>query len=68
MSDENEDKIPNEEPNLTENDPTQDASGELPEKSLAQAVGGAAADYFLKIEGVDGESQDDKHKGEIHLE
>jgi type VI secretion system secreted protein Hcp len=24
-------------------------------------------DYFLKIEGVDGESTDDKHKGEIEL-
>ena len=28
----------------------------------------AAVDYFLKIEGIDGESQDHKHKGEIHLE
>ncbi len=27
-----------------------------------------AADYFLKIDGIDGESQDSKHKGEIHLE
>ncbi|HEV8290427.1 MAG TPA: type VI secretion system tube protein Hcp [Tepidisphaeraceae bacterium] len=25
-------------------------------------------DYFLKIEGVDGESHDDKHKGEIDVE
>ena len=25
-------------------------------------------DYFLKIEGVEGESTDDKHKGEIELE
>lgn len=25
----------------------------------------ASADYFLKIEGVDGESKDDKHKGQI---
>jgi type VI secretion system secreted protein Hcp len=24
-------------------------------------------DYFLKIEGIEGESQDDKHKNEIHL-
>jgi type VI protein secretion system component Hcp len=30
--------------------------------------GGAQADYFLKIDGVDGESTDDKHKGEIQLE
>ena len=28
----------------------------------------AVVDYFLKIEGVDGESHDDKHKGEIDLE
>ncbi len=28
----------------------------------------AVADYFLKLKGIDGESQDDKHKGEIDLE
>ena len=28
----------------------------------------AAVDYFLKIEGIDGESQDSKHKGAIQLE
>lgn len=28
----------------------------------------AAVDYFLKIEGIEGESQDHKHKGEIDLE
>lgn len=28
----------------------------------------AAVDYFLKIEGIDGESTDDKHKNEIDLE
>ena len=28
----------------------------------------AAVDFFLKIEGVDGESGDSKHKGEIELE
>jgi len=27
-----------------------------------------ASDYFLKIEGVDGESQDAKHKGEIEID
>ena len=27
----------------------------------------AQVDYFLKIAGVDGESTDDKHKGEIEL-
>lgn len=28
----------------------------------------AKVDYFLKVAGVDGESTDDKHKGEIELE
>lgn len=28
----------------------------------------AAVDFFLKIEGIDGESADSKHKGEIDLE
>ncbi len=28
----------------------------------------AAADYFLKIDGIQGESQDEKHKNEIQLE
>ncbi len=28
----------------------------------------AAVDYFLKIEGIEGESQDDKHKNEIDIE
>ena len=28
----------------------------------------AQEDFFLKIEGVDGESQDDKHKDEIHID
>ncbi|MGI8811707.1 MAG: Hcp family type VI secretion system effector [Pyrinomonadaceae bacterium] len=28
----------------------------------------AAVDYFLKLEGIDGESADDKHKGEMDLE
>lgn len=28
----------------------------------------AAVDYFLKIDGIDGESQDSKHKNEIELE
>jgi type VI secretion system secreted protein Hcp len=28
----------------------------------------AQVDYFLKIDGIDGESSDDKHKGEIELE
>lgn len=29
---------------------------------------GAAVDYFLKVDGVDGESKDDKHKNEIDVE
>lgn len=28
----------------------------------------AAVDYFLKVDGIQGESQDDKHKNEIQLE
>ena len=28
---------------------------------------GAAVDYFLKIEGIEGESTDDRHKGEIEI-
>jgi type VI secretion system secreted protein Hcp len=28
----------------------------------------AQVDYFLKVDGVDGESTDDKHKGEIQLD
>ncbi len=28
----------------------------------------AAVDYFLKVDGIDGESGDDKHKGEISVE
>ena len=28
----------------------------------------AQADYFLKLDGIDGESVDDKHKGEIDVE
>src|SRR5208337_115746 len=28
----------------------------------------ALVDYFLKVDGIDGESQDDKHKNEIDLE
>jgi type VI secretion system secreted protein Hcp len=35
---------------------------------LWPSANAAAVDYFLKIEGVDGESKDDKHKGWIELE
>ena len=27
----------------------------------------ATSDYFLKLDGIDGESIDDKHKGEIEV-
>jgi bacteriocin-like protein len=37
---------------------------ELSNTELEQVTGGAT-DYFLKIEGIEGESQDDKHKNEI---
>jgi len=33
----------------------------------AQAIGGAV-DYFLKIDGIEGESHDSKHKNEIQIE
>jgi hypothetical protein len=36
----------------------------LTESELAKVSGGAP---FLKIGGIDGESTDDKHKGEIEL-
>ena len=34
---------------------------------LPASAAGAAADYFLKLDGVKGESKDDKHKGEIEI-
>ncbi len=38
---------------------------ELSAEELEQVAAGAAVDYFLKIDGVDGESTDDRYKGEI---
>jgi hypothetical protein len=38
---------------------------ELKESELEQTTGGAAA---LQIDGIKGESADDKHKGEIDIE
>ncbi len=35
---------------------------------IAPVAGAASADYFLKIDGIDGESKDDKHKGHIDIE
>jgi type VI secretion system secreted protein Hcp len=34
---------------------------------MAGVVFGGAVDYFLKVDGVPGESQDSKHRGEIEL-
>lgn len=34
---------------------------------LAGSSYAAAVDYFLKIEGIEGESSDDRHKGEIEI-
>ena len=36
--------------------------------ALPAAVLAAQVDYFLKIDGVDGESTDDRHKNEIQIE
>src|SRR5687768_2918334 len=35
--------------------------------ALLASAQAAALDYFLHIEGVDGESQDDKHKNQIEI-
>lgn len=40
--------------------------GVIATMSLSSAYA-ASADYFLKIEGVDGESSDDKHKNQIEI-
>jgi hypothetical protein len=39
-------------------------TAELNEKDLGSVTGGAV-DIFLNLEGIKGESQDDKHKDEI---
>jgi hypothetical protein len=41
---------------------------ELTDKELDHAAGGAQADRFLKLDGIDGESKDDKHKDSIQIE
>lgn len=38
-------------------------SPELKEEALSQVTGGA--DFLLQLDGIKGESQDDKHKDEI---
>lgn len=37
---------------------------DLSPEELKKVAGGAPVDYFLKIDGVDGESTDDRHRGE----
>ncbi len=64
MSDEKETK-------LSQDDLKQVAGGKPAAKQLSpeelHKVVGGSVDYFLKIEGVPGESLDDKHKDEIEL-
>lgn len=43
------------------------AAGVCATSLLASGAAMAAVDMFLKVEGVTGESQDDKHKGEIDV-
>lgn len=40
----------------------------LPATTSIPLAHGAQVDYFLKLEGVEGESTDDKHKGEIDIQ
>lgn len=66
MSDEKETK-------LSQDDLKQVAGGkptakELSPEELHKVAAGASVDYFLKIDGIDGESMDEKHKDTIHLE
>jgi type VI secretion system secreted protein Hcp len=46
--------------------PTNQAN-ELDLSAILQTADAAAVDYFLKIDGVEGESTDDRHKGEIEI-
>jgi Type VI secretion system effector, Hcp len=48
------------------NQATDGGETELTEHELRCVSGGAVGD-FLKIDGIDGESQDDKHKNEIQI-
>lgn len=49
--------------------PTEDGSvaAVQPSEDRSPASASGASDYFLNIDGVEGESTDDKHKGEIDL-
>jgi hypothetical protein len=40
---------------------------ELTEDELGHVSGGAASDQFLTLDGIKGESQDDKHKDTIEI-
>ena len=51
-----------EDPNIKKNPGEETA--ELSEKDLGSVTGGAV-DMFLTLDGIKGESADDKHKGEI---
>ena len=43
------------------------APQELDFAAILQTADAASVDYFLKIDGIDGESTDDRHKGEIEI-
>jgi type VI protein secretion system component Hcp len=40
---------------------------ELTENDLDNVSGGAGTDFFLSLDGIKGESQDDKHKDTIEV-
>ncbi len=41
---------------------------ELTDRDLGNVTGGAGSDYLLTLDGIKGESTDDKHKDTIHIE
>ena len=43
------------------------ATTNLTDAEQKDVKGGAAVDYYLKIDTIDGESTDDRHKGEIEV-
>jgi type VI protein secretion system component Hcp len=44
------------------------ADTELNDQDLGGVTGGTSTDYLLTIDGIKGESKDDKHKDTIHIE
>ena len=62
MSDEKETKLSQDE--LKQVAGGKPAEKELSPEELHKVAAGANVDYFLKIDGVDGESSDNKHKAE----